>query len=437
MRVMPRQLRPAWVPFVWAALAFTVLVGALNGALNLWSIQVLGRPVPVEHHQSHALAQLFGFVWLLTAGVSLHLAPRLLGGRLPTDQLVRLIRLSGIGGVTALCLGRLGRLLPGSAAIGALGAFLVVLAMGAWLAFIVTLFRERQVVGDLLPAFVLAGTSWWTFASLLLLGWQLGQSLDGTPLGGVFQRVPFSAVTAAALFGGSSSWVFGISLRAGACTMRIERALPAQQRIGFIAWQLGIAALVVESVFPGASLGWLSAFGGAGLVALMLVVRPWRRPSPGLPGGPAVRLAMVSAWAFTGVTVLLLLVKPLALLGVPLPPRFDDATRHAFTLGAMQLAIFGFAGRMVPSFEAVQMPSPGLYDAGVATVILATVLRVVGLAPLGVATRVLVGLSGPLALFGVGLVGFCFARTLLAGARARKDRDARAALVTIRVGASA
>ncbi len=437
MRVMPRQLRPAWVPFLWAALGFTVLLGALNGALNLWSIQVSGRPVPIEHHQSHALAQLFGFVWLLTAGVSLHLAPRLLGGRLPSDQLVRLISVSGIGGVVALCLGRLGRLLPGSSAFGAVGAFLVLLAMGAWLIFIVTLFRERQVVGDLLPAFVLAGTAWWTFASVLLVGWQLGQSLGATPLGLLFQRVPFSAVTAAALFGGSSSWVFGISLRAGACTMRIERALPTRQRVGFVAWQLGVAALVVESLFPGAGLTWLSGLGGAGLVALIVVVRPWQRPSPGLPGGPAVRLAMVSAWAFTAVTALLLVVKPLALLGVPLPARFDDATRHAFTLGAMQLAIFGFAGRMVPSFEAVQMPSHGLYDAGVATVILAAGLRVVGLAPLGLVTRVLVGLSGPLALVGVSLVGFCFARTLLAGARARKDRDARAALVTIRVGASA
>jgi hypothetical protein len=434
MRLMPRHLRPAWVPFVWAALAFTLLLGALNGASNLWLLHVVGRAVPIEHHQAHALAQLFGFMWLLTMGVSLHLAPRLFGGQLPAEEWVRRLSWTSIGGVALVSAGRLGSLLPFSGGLGFVGAGLILVSMGLWLHFVATLYRERQVRGDFLPHFVLAGTVWWTLAGALLLGWQFGQVTGTTPLGLVFQRIPFSAVTASALYGGSACWVFGITLRAGACTMRIDRALPTRQRVAFFSWQVGAVALVLHGVLPSAAAGPVFSFvGGLSMLVVVLVVQPWRRPHEGLPDEPWVRLAMVGAWSFAFLSSLLLMVKGVALFGAPLPARFDDVTRHAFTLGFAQLAVFGFAGRMLPSFEGISLPSRALYDVGIVTLLAAAGLRLAGLGAPHRLAAVASGLSGPLALIAVSLVGWCFARALWLGRRARRERETLNPLLSIRV----
>lgn len=289
MRQLPAHPGTPWVPFVSAALLFTVLVGALNGAINLWSLHVLQRAVSAEHHQSHAVAQLFGFMWLLTAGVSFHLAPRLFGAALPSRRLVRLVAMSGIAGVTLLVFGRLGNLLPGSWWSGLLLAVALLAALATWVRFVWSRYRARTVVGDWLPMFVLAGACWWLFATVTLFAWQLGQSV-----GGPFARVPFELVTASALFGGTASWVFGISLRAGACTMRIERASANRQRIAFTAWQLGATLLVVQGALVFES--WTRVFAGLCLVVVIAMVRPFQRAHDATtPNEPLLRVAMVSA----------------------------------------------------------------------------------------------------------------------------------------------
>lgn len=429
MRLMPSRPRTPWVPFVVAALLFTVLVGALNGALNLWSLHVLHRAVPAEHHQSHAVAQLFGFMWLLTAGVSFHLAPRLFGGALPSPRLIRLVSIPGIAGVTLLVLGRLGNLLPGSAWLGLAGAVLVLAAMAAWFRFVFTLYRDRQVVGDWLPMFVLAGTGWWLAASLLLFAWQLGQTV-----GGPFARVPFELITSTALYGGTASWVVGITLRAGACTMRIGRASADRQRRGFFAWQAAAALLALQSALPFEAWSPALSFAGAlGLVALLSVVRPFQKPHEAMsPNEPLLRVAMVAAWSFAAVAALAMAWQGASVFGVLPPPLLKDAARHAFTLGFAQLAVFGFAGRMLPSFEGVPMPSRGLYDAGVLALIGGAALRLSSVLSPWKPAMVASGVSGAFALIGVSLIGFCFARAMVEGARLRRAPRASVKSVKLR-----
>lgn len=417
MRLMPAQLRTPWVPFVSAALLFTVLVGALNGAINLWSLHVLHRAVPVEHHQSHAVAQLFGFMWLLTAGVSFHLAPRLFGAALPSPKLVRLVAIPGIAGVTLFTLGRLGNLLPGSRWLGGLGVVALLAAMAPWVRFVWSRFRARTVVGDWLPMFVIAGAFWWLLATVTLFAWQLGQSV-----GGPFARVPFELVTASALFGGTASWVLGITLRAGACAMRIERASAKRQRIAFIAWQLAASLLVVQGAFVFES--WTRAVplvAGLCLIVVIAMVRPFQRAhEASMPNEPLLRVALVAAWAFAAVAAVLFLWQGAGVFGVPQPPLLKDAARHAFTLGFAQLAVFGFAGRMLPGFEGVSMPSRGLYDAGVLALIAGAALRVFSILSPWTPAMVASGVSGGLALIGVGLVSWCLFRTMREGSRMRR-----------------
>lgn len=430
MRLMPRTLPSPWVPFVVAAVGFTVLGGALNGAVNLWSLHVLQQGVPVAHHQAHALAQVFGFMWLLKVGISFHLAPRLLGGAPPSTGLTRFVALTGIGGVLLLVLGRGGELVPGSAAVGLLGALLLLAAMTAWTRFFWRLFRARHDLGDWLPAFVVTGATWWLVSATALAGWQVGQTF-----GGALGAVPFELVTWSGLFGGAASCIIGITLRAGACVMGVERSAPSRQRLGFVVWQAATVAVLVKTVTPFAP--WSDALWLAPALALAVmvwVIRPlggveltWRWEEP------LIRLAMQASWAFGLAAAVLWTWRGLGVLGVPQPPFLADASRHAFTLGFAQLGVFAFAGRMVPGFEGVRLSARGTFDAGVLAFTLATGLRLSSVFGPWRPAMLASGLSGPLALLGVGLMSWCLVRVLRGGAVLRRELDTRGDTLQVHV----
>jgi hypothetical protein len=430
MRRMPQVLRSPWVPFVTASLLFTVLGGALNGAWNLWSLHVLQVPVPVEHHQSHALAQMLGFMWLIKVGISLHLAPRLLGGQPPTAQQTRLIAYTGIGGVTFLVLGRFGSLLPGSAVFGLVGAMLLVASAIVWARFFWRLFLARPAMGDWLPQFVVSGATWWAFAAVATLLWQLGQTF-----GGPLAALPLDVVTMTGLFGGTGSCVLGITLRAGACSMRIERAEPGRQRVGYFVWQAGVVALLVKALFPFEA--WSDALWlvpALSMAVMVWVVRPFQTPHDAPPGPePLIRFAMVASWAFGLVGAGLFVWQAAALVGVGQPPFLRDAARHAFTLGFGQLGTLAFAARMVPGFEGVRLPHRAVFDGGVLAVTAGTALRLLSVFGPARWAMVASGVSGVLALVGVTLVSVSLWRAMRGGAVLRKELETARSFITVRV----
>lgn len=430
MRLMPQSLRAPWVPFVIAALGFTTVVGALNGALNLWSLHVLQQGVPVEHHQAHALAQVFGLMWLLKVGISFHLAPRLLGGRPPGRTVVGVVATTGIAGVLLLVLGRLGALLPASAWLGLFGAVLLLLSMVTWARFFWALYRGRQDVGDWLPQFVTAGATWWALSAAALFFWQVGQTF-----GGPLRAVPFELVTWSGLLGGASSCIFGITLRAGACVMQVERSQAKRQRVGFVLWQAATALVLVKTLWPAAR--WTEALWLApavGLFAMVWVIRPFGGVRFTLTWDePLVRFAMVASWAFAVVAAALFAWRALAVVGLTPPPFLADASRHAFTLGFAQLGVFAFAGRMVPGFEGVRLPARGLFDAGVLALAAGTVLRLASVFAPWRPAMVASGVSGPVALFGVALVAWCLLKTLRGGAALRRELEESRARIQVRV----
>ncbi|MBL8921413.1 MAG: hypothetical protein JNJ54_21315 [Myxococcaceae bacterium] len=427
---MPQTLRAPWVPFVIGALAFTTLVGALTGALNLWSLHVLQEGVPVAHHQAHALAQVFGFMWLLKVGISFHLAPRLLGGRPPGRTVVSVVAVTGLAGVLLLVLGRLGGMLPGSGWLGLLGAVLLLLSMVTWARFFWSLYRRRQELGDWLPEFVTAGATWWAVSAAALFVWQVGQTLGGPLL-----AVPFELVTWSGLLGGASSCIFGITLRAGACVMQVERSQASRQRVGFFVWQAATALVLVKALWPFAAWSdalWLAP--ASALLVMVWVIRPFGGLRLNLTWDePLVRFAMVASWGFAVVAAVLFGWRALAVVGLTPPPLLADASRHAFTLGFAQLGVFAFAGRMVPGFEGVRLPARGLFDAGVLALTAATALRLASLfAPLRPAL-VASGVSGPLALVGVALLSWCLFKVLRGGAVLRRELEQSRARIQVHV----
>jgi hypothetical protein len=400
-----------WPRFVVAALVFTLTVGALSGAFDLWRLRVTMEGVPVDHQRSHGLAQLFGFLWLFTLGISLHLGPRFFGAELPSQGRVQLLRWLGIGGVVLSVAGRLGALLPGSAVLGPLGAALVVAAMSAWLEVAAFWWLRRTVEPDAMHRFVLAGTAWWWLAGATFFLWQLGQ-LAGGPLA----RVPLEAVWAPALLGGGASWLWGVFLRAGLCTLQVRRPGAATQGLLFWTWQYAVTAAVVA-----AWLGPTPFTPGAHLLLAFAVATAWFsfKPHQSEMRSPQAR-AVRAGFFFVGLFGLLQGWSSLAVLGAWAPPLLGDATRHCFSLGGMTLLLFGFAGRMVPGFASEALAFPRGYEWGVYALVVAAALRLVELAPvkLGLA---LAASSGGLAFVGVALVATSLLATLHRASRARAE----------------
>ncbi|MFO0600164.1 MAG: hypothetical protein U0228_32950 [Myxococcaceae bacterium] len=385
-----------WVPFVTGALVFTLLFGALSGAFDLWRLRVALSPVPVDHHRGHALGQLFGFVWLFTMGLSLHLGPRFFNAPLPGAGRLRVLKWLSLGGVVLALAGRFGALLPGSAVFGPVGAVLVLAAATNWLELVLTWNREPGP-RDGMHRFVVAGTAWWWVAALSFVVWQLGQAA-----GGPLASVPMEAVWAPALFGGAS-WVWGVFLRAGLCTLQLARPTPKWQRAWFVTWQVAVGAATVgawvgPTLDPLVHLAFVVA-----VVVLALALRPHRADGSS-PQARAVRWGLWCVGAF-GVMHLW------ALLPLPQPALLGDATRHAFSLGAMTSFLFGFGGRMVPGFSGVRLARPRAYEVGLLGVQAAVVLRLCELSTSKLALS-LSAASGGLAVLGVGLVAFALLTTV-------------------------
>ena len=253
--------------------------------------------------------------------------------------------------------------------------------------------------GDALQRFLRAGVAWWWLASLLLTGWTLGQALGGPLL-----FVPLESVWAMALFGGTASWLWGIFLRAGICTLHVKRPKEVAQRQLFLVWQLAAALGALSPWFDAAWLGALQHLGAAVAVGFLVwTVRPFSGDGLALEGNlapRAVQAGLLFLLVFAGLSGW----GALEALGVWAPPLLRDATRHAFTLGGVTLLVLGFAGRMVPGFSGKRLQWPGGYDAGVFALMGAAALRLCELFSMTKAGLALAGASGGLAFLGMALV---------------------------------
>lgn len=397
---------PPWPPFVVAALVLTLTVGALSGAFDLWRLRIALNPVPLDHHRAHALGQLFGFLGLFTLGVSLHLGPRFFGASSPSPARVRFLRWAGIGGVVLAIAGRFGALLPGSQVYGPLGAALLLAALSAWLELA---FSWWQTPGarDVMQRFVLAGTAWWWVAGATFFVWHLAQWVTGP-----VSALPLAAVWAPALFGGGASWLWGVFLRAGLCTLQVPRPSERAQHAWFWGWQVGVALTTLASWVPA-----LEPLARGSMVVAVGLTWAALRPHRSEAGSPQAR-AVRAGLAFVLVFGALQAWSVLGAFGVWTPALLTDASRHAFSLGGATLMLFGFAGRMVPGFSGVLLAWPRAYEYGTWTVMFAALARVLELVP-GRAGLALSAASGGLSLLGVGLVASALFATL---ANARRQR---------------
>lgn len=386
-----------WPPFVVFALGCALSVGSVVGAIDLWHLRAAMEAVPTAHHRAHAVAQVFGFVGLFIVGISLHLAPRFFGGPLPRPAFTRGLAIASMVGVITTVAGQLGALLPWSDALAAGGAAVLAGALAAWALWLGQLWVLGATEKQSLHRFLVVGAAWWAVAAACWLASQLRSG-----------QVPLDAVWAAALFGGAGSWLIGVFLRAGLCTLQLPHPKERALRRLFIAWQV---AALVGVVAPWVASRWFVALGcfaqAVACALVLLTLRPWLswRVSDGTLRPRAIQASFIFMAVFAGLESW----AAAGALGVWAPALLRDAARHVWTLGVVTLMLFGFAGRMVPGFRGRPLRWPRIYDVGVLGLIVAVALRLVELLP----TRA--GLSVAASSGGVALLAIAALSTALLG----------------------
>jgi hypothetical protein len=419
-----------------SALLLATFGGGFLGTVNLWRSRVERVGVPVDLNHAHGVLQLFGFMLLMIMGVSFQIAPRFLGGVPANKRLIGFCLGTSLVGILATVAGCFEFWVKGLVWVGVFGSGALWLGVTAWLLFIWRLKRSAAQVQDLLPMFLMAGTLWWWAGASALVAWSAFRVT-----GPLSSAALLESVFAASMSGGCASWLLGIFLRAGSCTLRIERPSRAKQFAIFSSWQAAAALTFLASVFESSTLHLVAyAAGGLATTIMLVLVAPFQTPAVAVPNEPLIRRVVQAGFGFAVAHAALSFWAALGLAElVPFNGLLRDGVRHSLTLGWALLLVFGFAGRMLPGFEAVSMARPRFYDVGVSAVVVSALCRLfeVFAAPWAL---IVAGLSGVLALIGIMLVATSFLSTLHTGRMQRRELrrslDFSGAPVQIRVSLS-
>jgi len=419
----PKPPPPLYPSFLKAALICTLTLGATFGAWNLLMIHRSILANPPSHNWVHAGFQIWGFVFLFIAGVSLHTFPRFLGTELRHAGWGRSILWLTLAGQVLISWGRLGDLMPGTLPALAGGVLLQVGAVGIWAALLGTTWRRSGSRMDLGLVHLAAGTLGWLSAAGFLAFGALQALMEADTDAAVKWNQP---VYALALYGGTLAWIQGMFLRTGPVFLSLKPT-----RVGFVKASLAL----------GQAGAWVAAIGGArvgrpGALALMDVgllavassvalytagVRPFSRGLQHvMPGGGSfatlIRLAFSASLLFAALGGY---YGAADLAGWSAGGLIHDGARHAFTLGFVTLMIFGLAARVVPVFRGAELRRPGLLAAGSWLIFAGLILREFQVGVVLFQAPGLTWISGPsgfVAAAGILLCSISIWSTLNAGA---------------------
>jgi hypothetical protein len=336
-------------PFLAAALAVTLSLGAGWGALLLFAIA--GRSsfaaVPAGHVVAHGAAQLWGFVALFVVGVALRHLPMVTSGPRPGPAFARLLLAALLGGVVA---GFAWSLLPGPAGwLGPLSG--AALALGAALFFG---FLLRQVGGRLRLTWarlVLAAGAWllaWAAATLLLRWRAAGEGP------GAFTEPQRQLLMELAIFGFALNAIYGFGQRLLSGIVGSPTPRGGLIEAAFWLHNGGVGLMLLAH----AAAPWLDALGVAAVTAGafayaagMRGFRRVRRTAPRPEVGPPLLARYVQLaffWLLVGMALLLAGDAYAAARGQEPPHAYLGAVRHALTVGFMTTLILGVGQRLLP-----------------------------------------------------------------------------------------
>jgi hypothetical protein len=352
-------------------------------------------------------------------GVGLHLLPRLRGARPPRLLIHYVVYALAVAGVLLRAVAQPVPALPGREFVLAIAAFC---GIAAALLFAVTTLRvlasgDNPHRPDELV--IAAGV----IALPLAAGLAAAGSIDGWPL--VIAQDADDRATWVMLLACLGTLIVGVWSRLAPAFVAARPYDLQLLRAGTILWLLG--SVGVATAIPLAALALTT-----GAVVLLFALGVWgptiaRQPLRG--HARLTRLALRSAFSWAVVGGLVLLAADLGLL----PGTFltDSAARHAFGLGFVTLAIYGVAGRALPSFLRRDLASTRLHFGAVIATDLAVAMRVVPqVLDLGGIGNPIVALSGVFAYAGMLAFAINLVRTLRGP---RHDAPRAGAMVPIRI----
>ncbi len=348
-------------PFLTAALAITLTIGAGWGA---WLLFQIGSGtdfgvVPVGHVVAHGDAQLWGFVALFIAGISLRWLPTATATRPASTVLVRILLTAMLIGITA---GFVWALRPASLPwLGPLSGAALLIA-----AALQTAFLAKRAIPRLPQAWacaVLAAGLWWNVWAMFTLWLRVSSQSVGPLAYSVGQR---NVNISLAVFGLSLNAVYGFGLRLlpgmvggtarqpwAACAIALHNAGVA----------LLAAAMVAQTPIV-ATAGLVSISGGVvafvlALPGLRKVKRFSKRPEQGAPHlSRYVQVALF--WLVVGTLLLTVGEVYCAWSHAQLPHAWRGAARHALTVGFLTTLIMGVAQRLLPILGHTRLRWPQL-----------------------------------------------------------------------------
>lgn len=345
-------------PFVLTALGCLATLGATFGALNLAAIHLSWERWPYFNHPVHGLFQLYGFVLLFVFGIGFHMVPRFAGVPLRAVPAAKSTLPLVLAGLAARAAGLWSTESAWSGGAQAAGGLLLLAATAAGAAsFALTLLTGPGAEAPLpFGRWLLGGSAWFVVSGGLLA--MAGLAHAG---GGDFRHAALwhEPAYAAALYGGTTSWIVGMLYRFGPAFLKVDTHHPSVGRSLFWALQLSVAVLVASLAVRDHSEGALSQAGrlGASLAQALFGAavtlyavragvfsrRPERRAED-----EELRFQVRLAFGFVVVHFLL------ALLHLWLDARSAsnhillDGVRHAFAQGFVALFVLAVACRLVP-----------------------------------------------------------------------------------------
>jgi hypothetical protein len=428
-------------PFILAALAITLTLGAGWGAWLLWQIGRTGdfAGAATGPIVAHGEAQLWGFMTLFIIGISLRTVLQAVARHADGQWACQGLWAAGLFGVVG---GFLWFLRPESWPwLGVASAWaLVLMAVGYWLI-------ELMVVGPKYPATwsraILAAGLWLVIWAGLTLVLRRTAGADGPQAYSGPQRMLLIEL---AVFGFAMNSIYGFGQMLLPGLLRLGSPHMPRLEVAHVLHNLGPIALCLTTArgWP----GWVAAAGGAlvaggavayaaGMRAFVGKPRQSRRAEQGERRLDAY-VPLAFFWLLASLALLAGGYVYQATSGAPLPHEFVGAVRHALTVGFMTTLILGVGQRLVPVLEHTVLAWPRLVTPILALIGLGNLLRVsTELAALrttaffGVMPLSAVCEWTALLLFAVNMVGTMGRRRQrLVGGRATRTTSAAAVLET-------
>jgi hypothetical protein len=341
---------PAHRPFLAAALAVTLSLGAGWGALLLFEIARAGTfaDVPAGHVVAHGEAQLWGFVALFVVGVALRYLPMVTSGPPPGRAFCRLLLAALLTGVVG---GFAWSLLAGPAAwLGPLSGASLLAGAALFVGFLVRQAGDRPRLTW--ARLVLAAGAWllaWAAVTLVL---RLRAAAAGP---GAFTEPQRQLLMELAIFGFALNAIYGFGQRL--LSGLVGSATPRGGLIEAAFWlhNGGVGLVLLARAGPWPLLDALGvsavAAGAFAYAAGMRGFRRVRRSAPRPEVGPPLLARYVQLaffWLLAGMALLLGGDWYAAAAGREPPHAYLGAVRHALTVGFMTTLILGVGQRLLP-----------------------------------------------------------------------------------------